>query len=199
MMRPLRLLSACLLLSAIASLSGCRHKVPTLPVQQAQAPPLNASSITVITPLPTVPPSATPAVEPVSAPKPAPPPPAKVKKPRRHRRRSEAKETHPTTEVAAQSTSAAAAASTAAAAAEWSTGTALDPKQRNQMVLAIDAQEKRMGNLSASAKGQTAVLLQVKLFLEKARTAVVSNDLDGATTLTTKARVLLDELQGVEP
>src|SRR5665811_294428 len=65
-----------------------------------------------------------------------------------------------------------------AAAAEWSTGTALDPKQRNQMVLAIDAQEKRMGNLSASAKGQTAVLLQVKLFLEKARTAVVSNDLD---------------------
>jgi hypothetical protein len=39
-----------------------------------------------------------------------------------------------------------------------------------------------------------AVALQVRAFLAKARQAVTDNDLDGARTLTTKAKVLIDEL-----
>ena len=64
------------------------------------------------------------------------------------------------------------------------------------MLRDIDAQETR---LSKAHEPKTpdghAVQLQVRTFLTRARQAVTENDLDGAQTLTTKARVLLDELQ----
>jgi hypothetical protein len=194
-----------------AGLSGCRHRVQTLPVPQQQAPPLNPSSITVITPLPSIPPEAKPKVEQASTPKPPPQAAPVVKKPRRHRRHAEVKDKHPTNEIAAADkpeieTQPAATptpespAASAVSAAQWSTGTALDPKQRSQMITSIQVQEHRAGDLKVSSSAdQQAIVVQIKLFLEKARDAVANNDLDGAMTLTTKARVLLDELQGTEP
>jgi hypothetical protein len=209
--RSLRLLLTGALVLGTAGLNGCRHKVQTLPVLQQQAPPLNPSSITVITPLPSVPPGAKPTVEPASAPKPAPEQAPVVKKPRHHRRHAENKDKHPLNEIAtatkpeiatppAASPTPASTAASAVSATQWSTGTALDSKQRSQMMTTIQAQEHRAGEVKPSSSAdQQATVVQIKLFLEKARDAVANNDLDGAMTLTTKARVLLDELQGTEP
>jgi hypothetical protein len=202
--RSLRLLLTGALVLGTAGLNGCRHKVQTLPVPQQQAPPLNPSSITVITPLPSVPPGA-------PAPKPAPEQAPVVKKPRHHRRHAENKDKHPLNEIAtatkpeiatppAASPTPASTAASAVSATQWSTGTALDSKQRSQMMTTIQAQEHRAGEVKPSSSAdQQATVVQIKLFLEKARDAVANNDLDGAMTLTTKARVLLDELQGTEP
>jgi hypothetical protein len=152
----------------------------------------------VITPLPSVPPSSTPAVEPASAPKPVPQPVAKKTKPHHHRKHQEDKE-----QLAAETkpeTATAPAANPATVTAQWSTGTALDPKQRAQMLNIIQTQQKRLAGLRTDlSKDEQTIVIQIKLFLEKATDAVGSNDLDGAMTLTTKAQVLLDELQGTQP
>ena len=205
MTRNARAILAGALLLMASGLSGCHHKVQTLQVPQAQAPPLNPSTITVITPLPSVPPSARPTVEPTSAAKPVMrPPPAKVKKERSHKRHRENKDKRPATEIAGANKpeieTPPSATASAVSAAQWSTGTALDPKQRAQMLTTIQVQDHRAGEVKPSSSAdQQAILVQIKLFLEKARDAVANNDLDGAMTLTTKARVLLDELQGIEP
>ena len=48
---------------------------------------------------------------------------------------------------------------------------------------------------SRQRESDAAVLMQVDAFLKKARLAIANSDVDGANTLTTKARVLLDELE----
>ncbi len=198
-MRSTSFRSAAGLLFLTLGMAGCRHKVQTLQVPQTQAPALNTSTITVITPLPSVPATAKPSVEPVSAPKPAPKAPPKTKKKRYRRRHKENREKHPLTEAPADA-KAQEETSSALNAAQWSTGMALDPKQRAQMLTAIQAQEQRIGEVKQpEATERQTIIVQVKLFLEKARESVADNDLDGAMTLTTKARVLLDELQGVQP
>ena len=64
------------------------------------------------------------------------------------------------------------------------------------MLHEIQTQEARLiKGRKASTSEAHAVQTQVQAFLVKARQAVAENDLDGAQTLNTKARVLLDELQ----
>jgi outer membrane biosynthesis protein TonB len=201
-MRGTTFCSAAVLLLLTAGLAGCRHKVQTLQVPQAQAPSLNTSTITVITPLPSVPATAKPSVEPASAPKPAPEAPPKEKEKHRHRRHKENREKHPATEAPAEikPQPETEPVSPAVNAAQWSTGMALNPRQRAQMFSAIQLQQHRISDVkNAQASDRQTILVQIRLFLEKARVSVANNDLDGAMTLTTKARVLLDELQGVEP
>jgi hypothetical protein len=198
-MKTARLLPCLAALALAAALPGCHKKIQTLQVPQTQAPPLNQSSITVITPLPSVPPSSTPAVEPTSTPKPVPQPVAKKTKPRRHRKHQEDKE-QLATETKPPETVIPPPPNTDTVAAQWSTGTALDPKQRAQMLHVIQTQQKRLAGLRTDlSKDEQTIVIQIKLFLEKATDAVGSNDLDGAMTLTTKAQVLLDELQGTQP
>ncbi len=61
----------------------------------------------------------------------------------------------------------------------------------------IRSQEARLSKLKRPLGGENeAIAKQVELFLVKARQASTDNDLDGAQTLTTKAKVLLDELSG---
>ncbi len=56
--------------------------------------------------------------------------------------------------------------------------------------------ENRLGKLKQpTTQDGLAVQVQVKVFLARAREAVEESDLDGAQTLNTKARVLLDELK----
>ncbi len=211
------------LLLALCGATGCRHKAPPPVPQATTAPPLTPSSITVITPLPSVPPQATADVKlPAPAPVPAPAPaPVLVKHRRRLHRRQVPPSTAssqtpteaptpapalPTRTAASIDQSAAAseapvsksAASTEAAPAlgQLSTGTAINPRERTRMLSAIQVQEVRLDKVKGAAtEGDQTLGLQIRSFLEKAREAIAENDLDGAETLTTKARVLLDEMQ----
>jgi hypothetical protein len=80
---------------------------------------------------------------------------------------------------------------------QLSAGTAISGKQRARIMAEIKAQQERLSKLPAAATSDIATTqLLIQNFLAKARQAVDQNDLDGAETLNTKARVLLDELQG---
>lgn len=208
------------------AITGCHRRPapppPPAPAPQSQ-PPLTPSNITVITPLPSVPPTAEPNVQPAAAAAPPPKP-----KPTKSRRRSRRPGKSKPTETATQSPQATSTATTGPAATtsaadskqsatpstptvigpggdaaapiptlsgQWSTGTAISTAQRTKMMAAIDAQEKRIPTVpNPTATDTAAILTQVKSFLAKAREAVANNDLDGAQTLNMKAQVLLDEL-----
>ncbi len=222
----LRLQPALPALLLLCVLAGCRHKAPPPPPPVATAPPLvSPSSITVITPLPSVPPEAQADVKPAAPEKPAPPPPVQPVKRTRHLRRKQppvvaadaapvppagaapaaAPAAPPIMEAAAQTVppettpatpKVSAAQEAAPALGELSTGTTIGSQEKSRMLDEIQAQE---GRLSKAKEGSTsdaqAVRLQVRTFLSKARQAIAENDLDGAQTLNTKARVLLDELE----
>lgn len=198
-------LASALVLAPLCLIAGCRHKPAPAPPPAAVAPPVTSSTITVITPLPSLPPGKAPSVQQAPAPQPAPPPvEEKVHHPRRLRRKA----TPPKTDVSAATPAAptnpaseAPAAGEAATGApglgELSAGTAISSQQRTRMLDDISKQEARLAKLPGSASSDaTAMQTQIRTFLARARLAVAQNDLDGAETLNTKARVLLDELQG---
>lgn len=194
----------------LAGLSGCRHKPAPPPPPAASAPPVTSATVTVITPLPALPPGKAPDVEP--APTPAPPPPP-VQQPVHHAKRKSRKTAPPKQDAqvaeneqappAATGTPAAsspeqppATASPAPSIGQLSAGTAISARDRAKMLAEIEAQETRLSKLPTAGNPDAAATQQlIKTFLGKARQAVAQNDLDGAETLNTKARVLLNELQ----
>ena len=207
-------------------LAGCRHKAPPPPPPVAAAPPpVSPSSITVITPLPSVPPEAQADVKPAAPEKPAEPPPVQpVKRTRRTRKKqppvvaaetapaptapaapAAPAATQPVTEPAIQTSApettpaipkVSAAQEAAPALGELSTGTTIGSQEKSRMLSEIQVQESRLSKAKEGATSDAqSVRLQVRTFLSKARQAIAENDLDGAQTLNTKARVLLDELE----
>ncbi len=212
----------------LGTLVGCRHAVlPPPPV--AAAPTIttpSTNSITVITPLPSVPPERKADVRPAPIEQPSPTPEPTPVKTVRHLRRKVttpssvniAGETPPVhTEappasangasavppvLASSATSSSPSSGSSAAGAapklgELSTGTTISGNERIKMLSEIQSQELRLSRLKEVASSEIAsVQTQVRSFLAKARQAVTENDLDGAQTLNTKARVLLDELAG---
>lgn len=213
-------------------LTACRHKAPPPPAPAATAPPLTASNITVITPLPSVPAQAKPDVQPAPKEQPAPPAPAQ---PVQRVRRLHHKRSAPPTPAPVETTPASTAGGTSPAAApapanatpatnptaaanpptpgteaasptvaqaaapalgQLSAGTVINTAERNRMIGEVQQQEARLLKLKPAKSSEALALqTQVRTFLNKARQAVTENDLDGAQTLNTKARVLLDELQ----
>ncbi len=242
---------ACPLRLLLSGIAGCRHKEPPAPAPVATAPPITPSSITVITPLPSVPPQPSADVKPAPAPAPAPPPaPTPVVRKRHIRHKPPATNTASTagtapanpenagTGSAASPTAAAGTAAAAGSAAgappqagtaatpggadasksdpaagaaatqltasteaapalgQLSTGTSISSRERTRMLREIQVQETRLGKQKEASTADARTLeMQAQTFLQKARQAVEENDLDGAQTLTTKARVLLDELE----
>ena len=224
--------AACWLL-LLGGLAGCRHRQPPpAPPVAATAPPLTASSITVITPLPSVPPERKADVQqaPPEQPKPAPAPVPVKRSHRRHRKpavpAAEPAQAGGTTGAAGASPAAAppvaptaatpivepppasvsntaapapgptTAEAAAPALGELSAGTAISGPEKVRMLGEIQMQETRLSKIKEpSTSDGKAVEMQVHAFLMKARQAVAENDLDGAQTLNTKARVLLDELE----
>ena len=193
-------------------------------VQSAATAPASTAGkapapITVITPLPSVPPQANADVKQETAtpaPAPAEEAPKETKRPRAKRAETAEKgessgpdtsreqdktpvkhkgdETTvlPTSPAATQ----AAAAEASPALGQLSTGTALSQQERTELLSQIDLQQGRIRKIKKpKTKDDETILTQVKAFLDKARQAVAANDLDGAKTLSTKAGVLLDELE----
>jgi len=173
---------------------GCKHSPKV--VQAATAPVITAPPIQV------PPPVVRDAERRAEADIPAPPPPAPPKQeepqhPTRTQRRQQRPQTQPTpTPPPTQSASAGAPVPDAASViGELSTGGDTSAQARQQAADLIAAQQRRLEGLSSSVAGshKTAVD-QIKDFLLKAREALKAGDVDGANTLATKAKLLLDDV-----
>ncbi len=163
-------------------LTGCIHRN-----QQAQIQPLAPPLVEAPPPAP--PPQITTAPQPPAVaettPQPSPaPPPKEEPKHRARRRKPVAKDNVPTTEVADN---------TVPAIGQLSSGD--PPNLRLQTQNSIDNTARQLaeikGNLSEQDKRTIEHILE---FLNQAKKALASGDVDGANTLAEKAHVLLAEV-----
>jgi hypothetical protein len=191
------LLIALLPLLAAGSI-GCRHKAPAPVAQTTTAPPLPPSSMTQVPAVPSLPAPAQPQVGPPGSDQKAEEtPPTPVRKP--HRPKKRLPPADPATMIASAPAPAAPVASAISppepTLGQLSAGAGADSRERAAMSEQIHVQEVRLSNLKHPLSDEDeAITKQIESFLSKARQAVAANDLDGAQTLTTKAKVLLDEL-----
>lgn len=188
------IVAACFLLPV----TGCRHKSKPLPPQQAQAPVPPPAMMVHYPALPSIPPPVLRRVELASAPE-APPP----SRPHRssHRKPSPAKagtstetasaQEKPQTEIAAAGTPDASPIGQLTAG-----GDATNIQQRHNIERLINNTENGLDKIGRSLNAdEQKTAVQIRTFLTKAKQALTDNDLDGANTLATKAKVLLDELR----
>jgi hypothetical protein len=164
-------------------LTGCIHKS-----QVAQSTPL-APPIEDVPPAIHMPPPSDLPPPDVTAPvqQPAPvvttPPPAPPKKPAKHKKPANS----PTTQTASSG------AAPVPAIGQLSSGD--PPDLRQQTDSSIVAIEKSLNGINRNLSDQERkTAAQIREYLKEARTALSSGDIDGAHTLATKAKVLLDEL-----
>jgi len=190
--------AAVVLLSAF--LAGCRHRTNAAPPASAQAPALPLSEVASNAPFPFMPLPQLPDVAPpvLPAPQPAPEPERKVRHVRpRHvtipatPEQQPAPKQQPTPEQLANGVPTDVSPIGQLSAAGESTNL----KRRRQIVDEINATEKGLNEIKHPLnKQERATATQIRTFLEKAKLALTQADLDGAHTLVTKARVLLNEI-----
>jgi hypothetical protein len=184
MMRKLTATIVCVGLTV--GLSGCMHlhKRPKVPVLPPVLTPIPLETI----PGPLSPPMLTaPAVE-------LPPMPiaTAAASPRKERKRVAPKTaaTAPVEDTAPQP-----APDEAAAIGDLTAGGAANPQAQEEAASLIRLIQKRVSGLSAqTARKQHAQINRVQNFRRQAQDALKSGDVEGATTLATKANLLLDDL-----
>ena len=203
------------------SIAGCgEKKVKTAPPVQAQAPSVDAGKAGAMYPPPLTstqpqteqPPAAPPPTVATAPPPTEPPAPAKTKKsPTAH------KTTKPTAKPDGTDSSAApplasdangsgTGSSNVAANGEPAASTPIgqlttgdvagqSSSTRKDTVDLINSTENGLNNIKRSLSSQEQeTVSQIRTFLTKAKQALSGDDLEGAHTLATKAKVLLDEL-----
>lgn len=197
--------AAAVLIALLMPLSGCDKKAKTAPAPQAQAPTLPPSQMVHIPELPGLPPPQLRDVA-VATPPPDNPEPAR---PRRtnHHKSTAAKQTTPAdstaqsaekatppqasqTQVATSGTPDASPIGQLSSTGEDSTAPGRDNIER----LINNTESGLNGIKRALSKDEQDTTAQIRTFLTKARQSLSENDLDGAQTLATKAKVLLEEL-----
>jgi hypothetical protein len=214
----MRAVYLCTSLALLATLTACHHN-PS-PPQQAQAPPLQTGKGTLSPPKTTQPQekSETPLASPLptpsaqSVPLPPPPPPKKV----RHKVKPPAtKPADPaqtpatpasggTTTPAAGTTSQTTAQATppqqppaaASPIGQLTTGdSAIGEKTKHETADLIGETQQGLNGIKRSLSEEEKVTAtQIRTFLKQAQQALDNGDNDGALTLATKAKLLLDEL-----
>ncbi len=184
-----------ILLVALSSGVGCsrlhlpfRKSTP----HQAQAPVVQPKPVTpapVVAPAPVVPAPAPPA--PVLAPETVPTTPKPKKT---HVRTHHAK--LPKKIVTDSATPANGASAASSPIGLLSAGDSSEnPDLRQQTLVLIASAERRLKTVNATiAASKRTTIAQIHLFLTQARQALAINDLQGANTLATKAKILVDEL-----
>jgi outer membrane biosynthesis protein TonB len=198
-------------------MAGCAEKKTSVaPPAQAQAPAKDVGQAGAMYPPPLMtgqtaddkanaPP---PTVAKTDTPPPPPPPQPDAKKPAPAKKPKAAKPSNPTTAEGTGDTTPAqtqaanelAAASSEPAAAspigELSTGGAAGQSETHKGTLdLINNTENGVNAIKRSLTSQEQeTVLQIKTFVSKARAAFDNDDFDGAQTLATKAKLLLDEL-----
>lgn len=168
-------------------LSGCRHK--------AVVPPLPA--ITQPVELVDVPRSSPPPmVEPPQITLP-PVPMASGAHPRRERkRRAPNAPASPGAEAEATSSPAATASPETTAIGSLSLGGVANPRAQQEAADLIGSIERRLNSLSAQkAEAEKSQVSRIRNFEHQAQEALNSGDVEGAKTLATKAKLLLDDLE----
>ena len=199
--------TAAVLLALLMSSSGCEKKAKTAPAPQAEAPILPPSKMVYIPDLPGLPP---PPLRDVAMAIPAPenPEPARPRRTNHHKSTTAtAKQTAPadiTASAADKGTPSQATqtqvASTAPADASpigqlSSSGEDSTAPGRDNIARLINDTESGLNKINRTlSKDEQDTTAQIKTFLTKARQSLSENDLDGAQTLATKAKVLLEEL-----
>jgi hypothetical protein len=188
--------AALFLLSAFVS--GCRHNAKTAPPAAAQAPIAPATTLAKNMPPPDLPPAQLPKIGPPKPENTAPPTPTPQKphhKPKHTTiEASPAEQTAPppaTTEQAANG-----AGTNASPIGELSAaGEATNMPRRNHIFDEINSTEMGLNGLKRPlSKDEETTAAQIRTFIAKAKDAMKQEDLDGANTLVTKAKVLLAEL-----
>ena len=181
------------LLAVLPLLQGCNQKQPkqqpqTLAPPIVDAPPDKPATVStadlpppvVGTPQPTQP-------DPNAAANQPPPPP---KKPVRHKKPATPPATQPAQDAA---NTPPAGSPSVSAIGELSSGASGDA--RSQAEEAINSTEKGLNAITRTlSDSETKTAAQIREFLKQARAALTTGDVDGALTLTKKAKVLLAEL-----
>jgi hypothetical protein len=178
------------LLALLPAMQGCDQKAKTTqsqtlapPIVDAPPPPPAAVSTADLPPPVVGNPQPTPPATADSGTKPAPPP----KKPS-HKKTAPAAPAQPTPTQEATNPS-----TSVSAIGELSGGASGD--QRSQTQEMINATEKGVNSITRTlSDSETKTAAQIHEFLKQAREALTSGDVDGATTLAKKAKVLLAEL-----
>ena len=204
-MRVFRL-SPCMALLVFCS-TGCHSHKVLQPPQQAQAPPLQTGGGTLTPPKKVQPQekNASPLASPLPPPSaqavalPPPPPPKKV----RHRVKTP-KPAETTQTVAATSSGPSASAQSptvppvmaASPIGQLTTGdSAAGERTKHETADLIGSTQQGMNGIKRPLSADEKVTVaQIRTFLSQAQKALDSGDADGAHTLATKARLLLDEL-----
>lgn len=179
-------LSVALLCVLMFGLGGCRHKT-----QVASLPPVQAP--VELVPIP--PPSNPPLVESTPVKLPPPPTAAAAAKPKREKKKSAAPKTLQTAPPPVLTASATAAAETTAIGALTAEGEA-SPQTKQETEDLIASIEKRLNALPAQTVDEQKVQIsKIRNFWRDAQAALKSGDAEGAKTLATKAKLLLDDLE----
>jgi hypothetical protein len=188
-------------------ITGCNHKTPAAPPVAAQAPPLPPHPVDQVASLPPVPQPETPQVGPPGSDKPPEPPPEKPHRTTHHKPKpatapatsdQSAKEAPKETPPPAATTQQAAAGEASAVSPIGqltTTGESAGTPSRHDILDTIAATEKNLNEIKRPLTAQEQeTATQIRTFLTKAKQALTQDDLDGAQTLSTKAKVLLEEL-----
>lgn len=186
-------------LTLLCMIAGCRHKTPPPPPAAAQAPVLTPpSTITQGAPPPQLPPAETPKVGPPGSDVAEQSPPPQPHHPQRHKPK-------PADQAQASTTPAPPATTQQASAGQppemspigqlSSAGGGTSLPSRHDLLEQITGTENGLNGIKRTLSADEQVTAtQIRTFLTKAKQALDQDDLDGANTLVTKAKVLLAEL-----
>lgn len=180
-----RLSTTVMCLGLMLGLSGCRHKVKVAPLP----------AILVPVPLLDVPPPGTPAMVEEPTIKMPPPPIAAAGARFPHEHKKQVVKAEPTPAPPPVVTPPPPVTEEAAIGA-LTAGAETNPQVKQDAAGLIASNEKRLGALPAQkADEQKASISTVKNFQRQAQDALSSGDAEGAMTLATKAKLLLDDLE----
>ncbi len=174
-------LSALAVLFVVAGLAGCRHKPVRSPLPIGALAPVDLEIPEPSDSLPTIATLPPPELGPLSGPELPPPP--------RRRPATPPKETQPP-QVAGND----ATATLAIGALSLGGDGASQTQQQTQDL--INSVLKRIASLPADiANAQKTQIRQIHNFLDQAQKALKSGDAEGANTLATKAKLLMDDVE----
>jgi ribosomal protein S20 len=169
----------------IGALNGCRHKAVVPPLPQITEP------VDLVT---AAPPENPPMVEVPQIKLPPVPYASAASKIRRERRRKAPQVAVPVP-TAAQPSETPALAPEVAAIGALSSGGDTSPRAQQEAAGLIATNEKRINGLSGQKiEEEKAQISKVRNFLRQAQEALSSGDTEGAKTLATKAKLLLDDI-----
>jgi ribosomal protein S20 len=180
-----RLMTAALGVGLLCGLAGCRRRVLLAPLPAIQTP-VELLDIPVPDNLPMV------EEQPIGLP--SEPLSAAAAKPKRERKK--APKVAPVVPPPPVQTASAEPPADVAAIGALTAGGVADPQTKQEAADLIASIEKRLTALPAqTAEDQKAQISKVKNFLRDAQEALKSGDDEGAKTLATKAKLLLDDIE----